>query len=191
MARYPLVVWKDPTTTLEAELFTHITREEFMLTEAKWRAFKDLNCPDPRNPPSNHHWDWNKKSSLHVGAVHKFLALKYAGEVEGMAELSLIPRFSKNPATLGQPVLYVEYLETAPWNQKAYAGRNRRFLGVGTCLITIATEESYRCGCEGRLALHSLDEARSFYMDQGFINLGFDPIETLDYFELHDVVLEK
>jgi hypothetical protein len=58
-------------------------------------------------------------------------------------------------------------------------------------LITVATEISDRCGCEGRLALHSKEESKSFYIDQGFVNLGLDPVEMLDYFELHDVALEK
>jgi hypothetical protein len=189
MARYPIWSRKDPTKALEAEVFTHISREEYTLTEAKWRVFKEKNCPDPA--PSNHLWDWQTKKTSPIGVVCRFLALKYAGDVEGLAELSLVPVSSKNPETKGKYVLYLEYLETAPWNQTAYAGTNRRFYGVGTCLITAATEESYRCGCEGRLALHSLDEAKSFYIEQGFINLGFDPAEQLDYFELHDIVLEK
>jgi hypothetical protein len=126
MARYPIFARKNLATTLEAEISEHITREEFLLTEAKWRSFKAIHCPS--HPPSNHDWDWKGKSAKPEAAICKFLSLKYAGEIEGMIELKLVPVSSRNPETDGFPMLYVEYLETAPWNQKAYAGANRRFL---------------------------------------------------------------
>ncbi|HVC95445.1 MAG TPA: hypothetical protein VND64_17240 [Pirellulales bacterium] len=59
-------------------------------------------------------------------------------------------------------VLYVDYLETAPWNLKL-ASAKPKFLGVGTVLIAEAVRLSLEAGWQGRIGLHSLPQAERFY----------------------------
>lgn len=75
-----------------------------------------------------------------------------------MAVLSL-PR----PARLGDGyAIYVDYLESAPWNLKNGV-EPPRFLGVGTVLLIEAVRMSADAGFEGRVGLHSLPQAEAFY----------------------------
>ena len=84
----------------------------------------------------------------------------------------------------GKPVLYVKYIETAPWNLREYVGDAARFGGVGTSLIVAAIELSAEEEFRGRIALHSLPQSEQFYakfMD----DLGIDDdVEGLRYFEM-------
>ena len=98
--------------------------------------------------------------------------------------LSSIPTPSRRRHQEGNNVLYIEYLETAPWNLPEYAGRNVLYRGIGSALLAAAVPLSVTADCNGRLALHSLQAARGFYEKAGFENLGLDPEENLEYFEL-------
>lgn len=185
METYSIRAQSEPERALPVELIDGITREEFLHIDESWRAFKDGH--DHGRPrlslPENHLWNWQCKSVQPPAGSFRFIGVKYQGVVEGLLMLSLKAVASKLPVTRNLPVLYVEYLETAPWNQLAYAGSSRRFLGVGTVLISAAIDESFRHGCAGRLSLHTLDDAKPFYLSQGFISLGYDPEEGFDYLE--------
>ena len=65
-------------------------------------------------------------------------------------------------------LIYVDYLETAPWNIKTLMhalGRSPEFGAVGTRLIAAAVRTSLDEGLKGRLALHSLLTSERFYVD--------------------------
>jgi hypothetical protein len=79
-----------------------------------------------------------------------------------------------------------EYLETAPRNQKSRVGSAAVYKDVGTQLIFAAIEASVDFGCGGRLALHSLSTAKTFYEVLSFEDIEFDKAEGLHYFELND-----
>jgi hypothetical protein len=91
------------------------------------------------------------------------------------------------PATVTEgnvPVLYVDFLETAPWNLKGLHVRPR-FLGVGTVLIAEAVLLSRESGWRGRVGLHSLPQAERFYdVHCQMTRTGPDPqYHDLVYFE--------
>jgi hypothetical protein len=80
-------------------------------------------------------------------------------------------------------VVYVDYVESAPWNLKGYADVPR-FLGVGTILIAEAIRLSLEMGLEGRVGLHSLPQAEAFYAKCQMTRVGPDPAYyELTYFE--------
>jgi hypothetical protein len=58
--------------------------------------------------------------------------------------------------------VYVDYLEAAPWNQRA-PDRPPRFLGAGSALMADAILMSVELGLGGRVGLHSLPQAMAFY----------------------------
>ncbi len=90
---------------------------------------------------------------------------------------------SVRPGCSGLNVIYVEYLEAAPWNQRVYMGDERRFDRVALAMLRIAVQISLEEGHEGRIALHSLPQAEWFYRPS-FEDMGIDPEENLRYFEL-------
>ena len=59
-------------------------------------------------------------------------------------------------------VLYVDYVETAPWNIKEITDRIR-YAPIGSRLLADAVRLSLDMGFEGRVGLHSLPAAESFY----------------------------
>ncbi len=103
------------------------------------------------------------------------------GEPQGIMAILRMPRHSRHT---GEVVIYVDYLESAPWNLKG-ASAPPRFMGIGTVLIAEAVRLSLEMGLEGRVGLHSLPQAESFYKTRcRMTEFGADPAYyDLTYFE--------
>ena len=81
-------------------------------------------------------------------------------------------------------LVYVDYVEVAPWNRSGWQP-HRVFHSVGTVLLRTAIQVSLNRGFDGRIGLHSLPQADSFYRQQGMTNLGADAdYQDLCYFEI-------
>jgi len=90
------------------------------------------------------------------------------------------------PQQANKHLVYVEYLEVAPWNRPHVASQPRYKL-VGTVMLAAAIQLSIDDGNRGRLGLHSLPQADSFYRDRcGMTDLGPDTsiFGNLHYFEM-------
>ena len=88
------------------------------------------------------HWDWrNKVHSVEAGR-HMLVAVECQGEVQGLMAVLRLPVPSRRSA---DPLFYVDYLESAPWNLKLLSV-SPRFMGVGTVLMAEAVRLSLRCG---------------------------------------------
>ena len=134
-------------------------------------------------PLEHEHWDWrNKAYGVEMGQS-MLVAVECVGEVQGLMAVLRNPR----PAQIGVgQVVYVDYVETAPWNLKAMT-ISPRFFGVGTVLIAEAIRLSLELGLGGRVGLHSLPQAESFYTRCRMTNLGPDQsYYDLTYFEHSD-----
>ena len=80
-------------------------------------------------------------------------------------------------------LVYVHYLEAAPWNLRELTP-DPHFGGVGQVLLVEAMRLSLKRGWSGRIGLHSLPQAVPFYRDTvGMSELGLDAVEGLPYFE--------
>ncbi|MCL2716575.1 MAG: GNAT family N-acetyltransferase [Alphaproteobacteria bacterium] len=100
-----------------------------------------------------------------------------------MAQVDLT-RLCREPGQVGKPLVYVDYLEVAPWNRRKLEAKPR-LIGVGTALMTAAVMLSFDEGFEGRLGLHSLPQADAFYRQMGMRDLGEDAkYQNLKYFEM-------
>ena len=74
-------------------------------------------------------------------------------------------------------VLYVDYLESAPWNYEPFVRPNLpRYRGVGGILIGEAIRISLAGGLRGRLGLYSLPGSEGFYTRIGMRRLFEDRI---------------
>jgi hypothetical protein len=113
------------------------------------------------------------------------IAVEAEESVQGLIALDRSPR----PAILtpGRSVLYIDCIEAAPWNLRA-PSHPPRFLGAGTALIIEAVRFSLEWGLSGRVGLHSLPQAETFYQTRcGMRRVGRDPnYYDLTYFEYAD-----
>jgi hypothetical protein len=113
-------------------------------------------------PLEHTHWDWRNKAESVAAGLHMLVAVESQCDVQGMMAVLRTPRHSQ---ASGKDVVYVDYLESAPWNLKISSSLPR-FVGVGTVLIAEAIHISLEMGLEGRVGLHSLPQAKAFYKER-------------------------
>lgn len=133
------------------------------------------------------HWDWGKKWSHFAAQLsYQSFAVECNGQTQGLMIVNTIKR-CRIPQNSNKHLVYVEYLEAAPWNRRNVPNWNR-FSGVGTVLIAAAIQLSIDEGNHGRIGLHSLPQADTFYRDKcGMTDLGPDASynpHPLRYFEM-------
>jgi hypothetical protein len=170
-------------------LIERITQAQFAEVQESWSQYKESH-PPLNGKPGNHDWDWLKKSrsSLEHHLDHVFGGIVVDDVIQGMIMMrsQFPPRYPcRMRGHEGQFLIYVEYLESAPWNVPRYAGDEALYKGVGVNLISVAVNYSLRWDLGGRVGLHSLDDedTKASYTKMGFQSLGYDAIEGYDYFE--------
>jgi len=134
--------------------------------------------------PQTAHWNWDAKMRQIEGLLaFRCFAVMAQGVTQGLMRVDLnhSARLTEQAA---KPLVYVEYLEAAPWNRADLA--TPRYRGVGTALLTAAVDLSFQEEFLGRIGLHSLPQAESFYRDVcGMSDLGQDAdYDRLRYFEM-------
>jgi hypothetical protein len=82
------------------------------------------------------------------------------------------------------PLVYVSFLEVAPWNQPTAV--EREYQGLGPIMLRIACEFSVQRGYGGRLGLHSVAAAEAFYRRLGFESLDCPSEHHELYLEVHE-----
>ena len=135
--------------------------------------------------PQSWHWNWPQKTAQVQNLLaFRGFSLVAQGETQGLAQVDLT-KFGREPSQSGKPLVYLDYLEVAPWNRPELGG-TPRLRGVGTALVTAAVALSDEEGFKGRLGLHSLPQADDFYRKRcGMSDLGPDPAyQNLRYFEM-------
>ena len=81
-------------------------------------------------------------------------------------------------------LVYVGFLEVAPWNNPSIG--NRLFAGLGPTLLRVACDLSLTWGCRGRIGLHSVPSAEAFHRRLGFRSLDCPNEYHELYFELDE-----
>lgn len=178
---------------VDAELWDAITEKNLADWEAKWtpellRLLEVLydNGVERRLWPQSRHWDWRQKTQ----AIEKRLDQQcFAIVCDGMTQAMMITELTKRARLKGQEndhLVYVDFVEAAPWNRREILGEPPRYSGCGSILIRAAIEYSKREGFKGRIGLHSLPQANDFYANKvGMADMGQDPdYQNLRYFEM-------
>lgn len=126
-------------------------------------------------------WDWARKKRLTL-SDDRYEA--YALESERLTHglLWLETQWHRSQWSVGQPLVYVEAVASAPWNRRLL-DPEPWLRGVGTKLLAFARRRSLELGYGGRLGLHALPGSESFYESRHLLNLGYDPNRELFYFE--------
>jgi hypothetical protein len=128
------------------------------------------------------YWDWLFKKRI-SGSWDNYetYAIEYQEKTQGLLWLETQQHCSQ--VEIGQRVVYIEALASAPWNRKTIQ-KPPELKGVGTVLLNFARFRSLNLGYEGRVALHALPGAERFYDSRNMMNFGADADkEDLIYFE--------
>ncbi|MDB6021150.1 MAG: family N-acetyltransferase [Pedosphaera sp.] len=172
---------------VEASLLGEVTDQHLTMWQDSWKPIMQARSDsrELRDNPEDSHWDWKRKAGewRPMLGYHSF-AIICEGGLQG---LMLVSDFNsaRLQAQFGKPIVYVEFLATAPWNRPEIQ-KPLRYRGVGTVMIAAAVELSRGLGYKGRIGLHSLPAAESFYKNAcGMSELGEDAAhEGLMYYEM-------
>lgn len=180
-----------------AELWDAITEQQLVDWEGEWmpELFKALQrlrrARVPRKSwPQSRHWDWRRKTAALQGMLaHPGFSLICDGVTQGMMIVDLTTKRCRLEAQKGKNLVYVEYLENAPWNRKELLFDPPRYRGVGSILMRAAIELSRKKeGFKGRVGLHALPQSNDFYANTcSMSDLGVDAdphYNPMHYFEM-------
>lgn len=148
-------------------------------TEALWRpefrrlkqAALDRGVTEDELPLEHSEWDWERKKRG-TNKDSRFFGVEYEGQVQCLMMIST-GMDCKIPEQAGLPLVYVDYLEVAPWNQSRLVVE-RPFAGLGGLLLDVAISISRELGCEGRIGLHSLRQSEKFYRNCRMTDCGVE-----------------
>ena len=174
---------------VDADLVDELSKDDLVRAHLDWapvrlEALKRLRAAN-LPWPEHWHWDWSQKAGMLDLLAYRCMGIEHGGRMQGLMMLSTVAVKGRLAQHLGKPALYVEFLETAPWNLRALTG-TPQFLGVGVRLLEAAVVFSQQEGFSGRLGLHSLPQSEGFYR-RYMTDLGLDPkhSQRLRYFEMH------
>ncbi|MCY4613178.1 MAG: hypothetical protein OXB94_06120 [Nitrospira sp.] len=153
-----------------AELWDAVTEQQLTDWENEWvpellKAIERLEREgiESRHWPQSSHWNWRKK----VEALRGMLAspgfsIVCDGLTQGMMIVDTVKKRCRIDNQKGKPLVYVEFVENAPWNRRELCD-SPRYRGVGSILMRAAIELSVESEFGGRIGLHSLSQAHDFY----------------------------
>ncbi len=126
-------------------------------------------------------WDWTRKKRLSLSDErYEAYAVEYDDLTQGL--LWIETQWHRSQWVIGQPLVYIEALASAPWNRRLI-NSNPWLQGIGTVLLQFARKRSLDLGYQGRLGLHALPGSESFYEARNMLNFGCDPDREMVYFE--------
>lgn len=189
-----LLIRSDDGKAIQATLLGGLKPVNLELVERVWsqnrqEMLRDLlvqNVPQDRWPQSLH-WNWELKAPELRLLAYQGWAIECDGDFQGLMMLEIGIHVARHADAKGKPLVYIEYLEAAPWNWDcAELGQTKRYRGIGQVLFQKAVELSYAEGFSGRVGLHALPQAEGFYVKAcGMTRFDPDPDkESLVYFEL-------
>lgn len=139
-------------------------------TDKLWRVYRQRflksQAVSSKPVPGHHHWSWKWKlqQELKRNSLFKCFGIVADNEPQGLMLLNYGREYvSRLPEQAGQLLIYLAYIESAPWNIREYC-ENPRFGGVGAVLYKAAIQYSNRAGFEGRIGLHALPNVEDYYV---------------------------
>ncbi len=168
----------------EAELFDGIQKRHLTDVEEIWQPALTLleRWSNRGHRQESAHWNWRlKMRRVRRNRRQQSFAIVSRDVTQGLMIVDISRASRLDP---GQGLVYVDYLEVAPWNRHGWQP-HRLFESVGSVLLGVAIDHSFEKGFAGRIGLHSLPQADNFYRYHRMTDLGLDAdYENLRYFEL-------
>ena len=177
---------------VDAELHNDLSVDDLLLAERSWTVERAAIMAQLRRHavptsewPESLHWNWSAKAAelLLISATQHGVFCE--GRWQALMMTKTVPSTARLPPDTGKPIVYVDFVETAPWNWRVSAiSQDRAFLALGATMIRAAVFQSRKEGFRGRVGLHSLRQSELFYTSIGMNRVGVDSNkQRLAYFE--------
>lgn len=176
-----------------ATLYKELDELELIDVETVWsperlRALRDLRQRGvaANSLPQHVHWNWAIKAVQTSGVLaYRSFGIEAAGKMQGLMIVCLTGKNARLDPDKGKPLVYVDFIETAPWNSKEFTSTPTH-KGIGFRLMQAAARLSIDESFAGRVGLHSLAQSKPFYTNACEMTaLGPDAgYSNLEYFEL-------
>jgi hypothetical protein len=129
------------------------------------------------------HWEWARKvEQRRDGLAWASFAVEAEEVTQGLM-FARMDAFAREPSQRNKPIVDIDLLATAPWNRFRLVPEPQ-FKGVGFVLLGAAISLSVHEEFAGRIGLHALPQAESWYRDVcGMTDLGVDGT-GMRYFEM-------
>ncbi len=129
------------------------------------------------------HWQWAQKvEQRREGLAWASFAVEADGVTQGLM-FARMDAFAQEPSQLNKPIVDIDLLATAPWNRPQLTDQPQ-FKGIGRLLLAAAISLSVSEEFAGRIGLHALPQAETWYRDVcGMTDLGIDGTK-MRYFEM-------
>lgn len=171
----------------DATLFQGVDLETLQSIEEHWTPMFDAAAEE--NRPEDAHWEWAAKAlqALDNPLSYELFGIEADDRTQGMmlAIKGGLKCFSRHPEHPRAPMVYIDFLATAPWNRLGMV-EIPTYKGVGRILFMAAVSLSLEEEAAGRIGLHSLPGAEEFYRSRmNMTDMGKDAAyHNLRYFEL-------
>lgn len=183
-----------------ALLYEGIDEKNLIDFEQDWRPILRGEIPEAASAvekavkePEDAHWEWRRLAEIRANPLaYGMFAVECAGQTQGLMLVQKGGAFSRHQDHPRADLIYVDRLSSAPWNRPTMTN-TPLYKGVGHILIAAAINLSFDEELNGRIGLHSLPGAETFYRDViGMTDLGADKDKQgLQYFELSNAQAAK
>lgn len=180
---------------VDAQLHRGLRAVDLTLIERQWSPWRqDIirrlseRGVDPAIWPQSLHWDWFAKLRYLQLLAVEVCAIDAEGEWQAIVMMETVTHRCQLAEQVGKHLVYVDYIETAPWNWPIPEfGLSRRFKGLGHILFRNVIRRSFDLGYKGRIGLVALPQAKAFYgATLGMAQIPATSPHELDYFELSE-----
>lgn len=179
---------------VDASLLDGMAPQDLLLVEREWLTERSLVAQQLLHAgverakwPQSLHWNWSKKAPQLTLLESAGFSIVHENQWQGVMLTRTASYFARLGADKGKPLVYIDFLEIAPWNWVIpEIGRVGRYRMVGSTLFWRAVKQSSEEGFHGRVGLHALPQSESFYEKGcGMTPVGRDASkQNLLYFEL-------
>lgn len=183
-----------------ATLYEGIDEKNLIDFEREWQPLFTSQLPEAASAvervaagAEDAHWDWRRLAEIRANPLSfGMYAIECADKTQGLMLVEKGGKFSRHPEHERADLIYIDRLSSAPWNRPSVV-EEPRYKGVGQILLAAAVNLSFDEELDGRIGLHSLPSAETFYRDTiGMTDLGADMhYKGLQYFELSNAQAAK
>jgi hypothetical protein len=192
MSAIPIQIVRNQDRALtDAVLQTDLAPSALFEAEKEWgpirreAARKLYRAGRTMEVPQHFGWDWGAKSQKLQLLAYRCFGIECAHKMQGLLMVMVAGRNARLDPDAGKPLVYIDYLETAPWNLAVMVDVPE-YSGIGMVLMRTAVQLSHDEGYHGRIGLHALLQAEEFYRDKcGMQCCGPDQsYQNLPYYEM-------